>query len=88
MKVLLRHRTIPPDYLQGELIGQAPPVRARLIAENQLHSLGELWQAMGGRPKATLHYAVTLSVDVFEPATVGPAVKKKIITLTQGVEQR
>jgi hypothetical protein len=84
MKVLLRHRKIPANYLQGELIGQAPPVRARLIAENQLHSLGELWQALGGKPKAALHYAVTVSLDVFEPATVGP-VTEKIIKLSQGV---
>jgi hypothetical protein len=86
MKVLLRHRTVPADYLQGELKTQEPPVRAKLIAENQLHSLGEFWQAMGGRPKATLHYAVTLSVDIFEPIPIGPAVKQKmIVSLTQGV---
>jgi hypothetical protein len=85
MKVLLRHRHLPAAYLKGELKDQAPPVRARLIAENQIHSLGELWQALGGKPKATLHYAVTLSVDVFEPIAVGPAVKVKSIKLTQGV---
>jgi hypothetical protein len=88
MKVLLRHRHLPAAYLKGELKDQEPPVRAKLIAENQLHSLGELWQAMGGKPKATLHYAVTLSVDVFEATRVGPEVKKKIINLTHGVPQR
>jgi hypothetical protein len=87
MKVLLRHRTIPEGYLQGELAGQEPPLPARIVAEVQLHSLGELWQAMGGKPKAALHYAVTISVDVFEPADVGPAVTEKIITITQGVGQ-
>lgn len=86
MKVLLRHRRLPADYLKGELKDQEPPVRAKLVAENQLHSLGELWQAMGGRPKATLHYAVTLSVDVFETTPVGPEVKQKmILRLAQGV---
>jgi hypothetical protein len=35
---------------------------------------------MGGKPKATLHYAVTVSVDVFEPAEVGPEVTDKVIT--------
>ena len=87
MKVLLRHRTIPDGYLRGELAGQEPPLPARIVAEVQLHSLGELWQAMGGKPKAALHYAVTISVDVFEPAEVGPAVTDKIITITQGVGQ-
>jgi hypothetical protein len=83
MKVLLRHRTIPDTYLQGELAGQDPPMPAKLVPEAQLHSLGEFWQAMGGKPKATLHYAVTVSVDVFEPAQVGPAVTEKIITIAQ-----
>ena len=30
-------------------------------------SLGEFWQALGGKPKAALNYTVTLSVDVTEP---------------------
>ena len=80
MKVLLGHPRIPEAYLRGELVGQDPPMPARIIAEAQLHSLGEFWQAMGGKPKATLHYAVTVSVDVFEPAEVGPEVTDKVIT--------
>lgn len=87
MKVLLRYRAIPPGYLKGELIGQDPPLRAKIIADNQLHSLGEFWQALGGKPKATLHYTVTLSVDVAEPQLVGPEVKETIIKIRQGVAE-
>jgi Pvc16 N-terminal domain len=87
LKVLLRHRAIPETYLRGELVGQEPPLRARIIAESQLQSLGEFWQAMGGKPKATLHYAITLSVDVFEPEEVGPRVKQKIIAIKQAAPQ-
>jgi hypothetical protein len=87
MKVLLAHRTIPENYLSGELAGQQPPLPARIIAEAHLHSLGELWQAMGGRPKATLHYAVTIAVDVFDPADVGQVVTERVITITPGVSQ-
>jgi hypothetical protein len=87
MKVLLRYRMIPESYLHGELAGQQPPLPARIIAEAQLHSLGEFWQAMGGKPKATLHYAVTISVDAFQPTEVGQAVTETIITITQGVSQ-
>ena len=83
MKVLLRHRRIPDSYLQGELVDQEPPVRAKIITGNQLTSLGELWQAMGGKPKAALHYVLTLSVDVFEAVEVGPEVTKKSITISQ-----
>jgi hypothetical protein len=87
MKALLRHHTIPDAYLRGELVGQDPPMPAKLVAEAQLHSLGEFWQAMGGKPKATLHYAVTVSVDVVEPVELGPAVTDKVITIRQGVGQ-
>lgn len=87
LKVLLRHRAIPTRYLQGELAGHQPPVRARIITEHQLSSLGELWQAMGGKPKAALHYGVTLSVDLFEPQEAGPAVSEKIVTIHQGISQ-
>jgi hypothetical protein len=83
MKVLLRHRAIPTEYLQGDLVGQEPPLRAKILAENQLHSLGELWQAMGGKPKAALHYGITLSVDVFAPEEIGPEVTEKIITVNR-----
>ena len=82
MRVLLRHRRIPATYLRGELIGQEPPVPTRIIADNQLHSLGEFWQALGGKPKATLHYSVTLSVDVFDPTEVGPEVKTNVIKIS------
>lgn len=58
---------------------------AKIVAGNQLQSLGEFWQAMGGRPKATLHYGVTLSVDVFDPEEVGPEVTEKIIKVGLGV---
>lgn len=40
---------------------------------------------MGGRPKATLHYGITLSVDVFDSEDVGPQVTQKIIKVGLGV---
>jgi Pvc16 N-terminal domain len=83
LKVLLRHRKLPPTYLRGELVDQEPPVPTKIIAEAQLQSLGEFWQAMGGKPKATLHYGITLSVDVFDPAEVGPAVTEHRVAMSQ-----
>lgn len=87
LKVLLRHRRIPERYLQGELTSQEPPVPSRIIGEGRLQSMGEFWQAMGGRPKATLHYGVTLSVAVAEPVDVGPEVTEHVTNLSL-IEQR
>ena len=81
MKVLLRHPTIPEEYLRGELSGQEPPLPARIIADMQLQSLGELWQAMGGKPKAALHFAVTIGVAVLEPSEAGPAVTDNVLRI-------
>jgi hypothetical protein len=81
LKVLLRHRRIPEPYLQGELARQELPVPTRVITENQLQSLGEFWQAMGGRPKAALHYAVTLALDVADAVEVGPEVTATTVTV-------
>jgi len=83
MKVLLRHRKIPENYLRGELAGQEPPLPAKIIGEPQLQSMGELWQAMGGRPKAALHYAVTVSVSAGEPVPAGPAVTDRVFHISQ-----
>jgi Pvc16 N-terminal domain len=83
MKVLLLHRTIPGAYLRGGLAGLEPPLRTRIMNQNQLQSIGEFWQAMGGKPKATLHYSVTLSVDVSEAEEIGREVTDKVISVSQ-----
>jgi hypothetical protein len=70
MRALLRHRTIPEEVLQGVLVGQAPPLPASTLQPSRLQSLGEFWQALGGKPKAALSYSVTLSVDVSVPEEV------------------
>ena len=70
MKVLLRHPTIPKAVLQGELQDQEPPLPAITLQPGRLQSLGEFWQALGGKPKAAYHYTVTIGVDVHKPAEV------------------
>ena len=87
LKVLLTHRVIPEDHLQASLRGQEPPLRARILAENQLQSLGEFWQAMGGKPKATLHYGITLSLDISEPEELAPEVRSKEFRFTHKTRQ-
>ncbi len=86
MKALLRHREIPERYLRGELTDLRPLPPARVTAESQLQGIGEFWQAMGGRPKAILHYSVTLSVDVYESTEVGPEVTETVVRIGQGVD--
>ena len=79
-KVLLRHRTIPAAVLQGSFQGQEPPLRSASLTQGQLQSLGEFWQAIGGKPRAALNYTVTIAMDVDQSVEVGPVVKDILIT--------
>ncbi|MGI9302193.1 MAG: DUF4255 domain-containing protein [Gammaproteobacteria bacterium] len=85
MKALLAYRFIPARYQKGALAGQTPELYSRIMGESQLQSLGEFWQAMGGKPKAALSYGVTISVDVFAAETEGPAIARKDIRLKDKV---
>src|SRR5262245_28425702 len=85
MRVLLRYRTIPEDVLQGELRDQRPALPVSSLQPGRLQSMGEFWQAVGGKPKAALNYQVTLSVSVAVPEEVRLVTDKVIkIRMEQG----
>ncbi len=73
MKVLLRHRKIPEEYVDDDFKGQEFSLRLISLRPNFLQSFGEFWQAMGGKdgtkPKVVLHCTVTISVPVDEAGT-------------------
>lgn len=65
LQVLLRHAQLPSTVLQGALVNsQPPPRRTSTLGQVKLQSLGEFWQAMGNKPKATLNYTLTVAVPV------------------------
>lgn len=63
MRALLRFRTIPAQMLQGVLARQDPALPVSSLQPGRLQSLGEFWQALGGKPKVALNYTVTVSVE-------------------------
>jgi hypothetical protein len=84
MRVLLRHATIPAAVLQGSLQGQEPPLPASVLQPGLLQSLGEFWQALGGKPKAALQYTVTIGVEAHAPVEAGPPVIDARLSVRQG----
>jgi hypothetical protein len=68
--VLLRYPTLPFAVLQGQLGSQELPLPTSVLQPGQLQSLGEFWQALGGKPKAALNYTVTIAVQPFEAVEV------------------
>ena len=83
MKVLLRYPTIPLEALADELQSQELPLPAVSLQAGQLQSLAEFWQALGGKPKAALHFTVTIGVDAHEPLTAAPPVTDKRLEKTE-----
>jgi len=79
MLALLRYPTLPAGILQGNLTNQPLPLPTSSLLPGKLQSVGEYWQAIGGKPKATLHYTVTLWVQTHEPIEAGPPVTDKRI---------
>jgi hypothetical protein len=69
-RVLLRHPTIPKDLLQGALAGQQPALPTSSLQGGRLQNVSDFWQVLG-KPKAALHYVVTISVDPFAPLESG-----------------
>lgn len=77
MRLLLTYRTLPEAVLQGSLRGQEPLPVTTGLRSNYLQSLGEFWQAMGGRPKVALSYTVTIAVPVEQAAIEAPLVLER-----------
>jgi hypothetical protein len=65
LTVLLRYPKLPGDLLQGRLRDQELPLPTTALQPGHLQSLGEFWQALGGKPKAALNYTVTIAVQPF-----------------------
>ncbi len=74
LRVVLRYRVLPDAVLRGALVGQSPPVRAAAVRQGMHPSGVEFWQSLKGKPRATLHYTLTVPVDPSVPDTVGPPV--------------
>lgn len=86
MVTLLRFRTLPKSVLKGSLSNQDLPLPVSTLHPGRLQSLGEFWQALGGKPKAALNYTVTFSVDAAKPEAV-TLVTDKTIRIELGTEE-
>jgi hypothetical protein len=84
LKVLVRTPLVPGDLLVGELAGQEPPLPIVRLAPEPLQNPAELWQALGGKPKAALSLTVTAGVSSGAPQEAGPLVKERVVDLHQG----
>jgi Pvc16 N-terminal domain len=81
LKVLVRFTIMPEELLAGELQGQEPPLPLARLAAEPLPNVAELWQALGGKPKAALALTVTIGVAQGAPQTTEPLVQERVFNL-------
>ena len=86
MLVLLRAPTIPANLLQGELMKWHAALPVATLQPGRLQSIGEFWQASGGRPKAVLNCTVTISVET-ETGKEKPIVTERIVRMKVGATE-
>lgn len=79
LRALLRHREIPATMLQGVLKHQPLPVRAAAIQGDTFKPRGDFWQALGGTPKASFDYRVTVCLEVGDVDTLGPVAWESVL---------
>lgn len=79
MAALLRYPVLPQPLLQGELGSQPLPLPVTALQTGSLQSMGEFWQALGGKPKVALHYTATIAVQASLGAELGaPVIDSRI----------
>ncbi|GCL40759.1 DUF4255 domain-containing protein [Anabaena sp. FACHB-1250] len=90
MQILVRSRYIPSTILQGTLKKQELPVPIISLRSGQVQNLGEFWQAIGGKPKASIHCTVTIPVPyvVDDEQEEVPLIKTSKVTLESSSVQR
>ncbi|KFA94834.1 hypothetical protein Q664_00245 [Archangium violaceum Cb vi76] len=76
LRVLLCYRQLPAELVQGSLKDHEPPVRARALEATSRQYGLEVWHALKGKPRATLHYVLTLSLDLRPSEEMGHVVQE------------
>jgi hypothetical protein len=68
MRTFFRFRELPSQMLQGSLQNQVIPIRVSTPLPTTRESGVDMWQAFKVKPRASLHYTFTISVDPGYPA--------------------
>jgi hypothetical protein len=68
-QVMHGYPKIPSPFLKGKLAGQAPSLPVLATHPDELKNPAEFWTAIGNKMRPSLTVAVTISMDVFNPAT-------------------
>ena len=73
LQVLSRYPHIPPQFVKGQLAGQAPPLPMLTAQNDGLREPHDFWSAIGNRMRASIVVTATIGLDVHAPV-VAPEV--------------
>lgn len=74
LQLLLKHRTIPKEVLQGTLATQIPPYPRVIASPDGIKNPPEFWEALDQKLKPSLNYIVTLAMLLDEEPRPAPSV--------------
>ena len=83
LQVLAGYPIIPSTFLQGNLVGQAPPLPMVTLHPDSLRTMSEFWTSLGTKMRASLTVTVTISMNVLQ----APAPAPIVVTHELGIEQ-
>jgi len=78
LNVLLRHRSIPDDVLEGELNNSIPPFPTVIASTDGMKNNPQFWGALDQRFKPSLNYIVTLAMMLDTLPDSAPAVVDEV----------
>lgn len=82
LRTLLCYPTIPEAVLQGELIGQEPPLPTLVAQPDGMRNPSEFWSALRQSPRPGIHLVVTIAVEpvalLEPPRSLQPVVSRQI----------
>lgn len=80
LNLLLQHRIVPADLLQGVMKKQPLPLQTAVI-QSPAEPRGDFWLALGGKPRAALEYKVVMCVLPSQPENLGPPVQSSVFEM-------
>ncbi len=69
LQALSRHPTIPASFLQGNLVGQQPPLPMLTAQADGLKDPADFWTAIGNKLRPSISVTVTIAMERFAPVT-------------------
>ncbi len=82
LETLLRYPTLPSELLQGQLVGQDPPLPTLVAQPDGMRNPTEFWGAMRQSPRPSIQLVVTVGIQptavTDEPLVLHPIVSRAV----------